>query len=124
MEAQGPQALGLVGIAPEAAGGAAGRRDRRPAVGGAVARGQGEPVEEAPQPAVPFETGLAELERIVHDLEAGDLGLEQSLQLYERGVALVRSCAAQLDAAEARVKVLALDEEGRPVLLPLQEEGA
>ena len=118
MEAQGPQALGLIGIAPEAADGAAGRRDKRPA------RGQGETAEEAPQPAVPFETGLAELERIVHDLEAGDLGLEQSLQLYERGVALVRACAAQLEAAEARVKVLALDEEGRPVLLPLQEEGA
>ena len=73
---------------------------------------------------VPFEAGVAELERIVRELESGDLGLDQSLALYERGVALVRACGAQLDAAEARLQVLTLDAAGRPVLRPLEESGA
>ncbi len=73
---------------------------------------------------VPFEAGVAELERIVRELESGELGLDQALALYERGVALVRSCGAQLDAAEARLQVLTLDAGGRPVLRPLEESGA
>jgi|BEDMetMinimDraft_2_1075160.scaffolds.fasta_scaffold13867_2 exodeoxyribonuclease VII small subunit len=73
---------------------------------------------------VPFEEALEELERIVRELERGDLGLDQSLALYERGVALVRACAAQLDAAEARVRVLSIDGDGRPVLAPFEETGA
>jgi exodeoxyribonuclease VII small subunit len=121
MDAQVPQALGLAGIAPPST--ASGRRERRVgAVAPAAGRAEEEPPAEA-GPAIPFEAGLSELERIVRDLEAGELGLEESLRLYERGVALVRACAAQLDAAEARVKVLTLDEEGRPTLQPLPTEG-
>ena len=53
-----------------------------------------------------FEGAIAELETIVHKLEAGDLALEQSLQLYERGVRLSRYCHARLEEAERRIEVL------------------
>jgi exodeoxyribonuclease VII small subunit len=73
-----------------------------------------------------YEQAVAELEAVVARLEGGDLALEEALRLFERGVALARHCAAQLDAAERQVELLSLDEEGRPVLrpLPLAEEGA
>jgi len=57
-----------------------------------------------------FETAIAELESIVKKLEQGDLPLEQSLELYERGVQLSRFCHAKLEEAERRIEVL--DERG------------
>ncbi len=71
-----------------------------------------------------FEAAMAELERIVRDLETGALGLDEALRLYERGVALVRLCGGQLDGAEARLRVLTLDGEGNPVLAALEGPGA
>ena len=53
-----------------------------------------------------FEAALAELEEIVKKLEAGDLALEASLALYERGVELSRFCHARLEEAERRVEIL------------------
>ena len=53
-----------------------------------------------------FEAAIAELETIVKKLEDGDLALEQSLQLYERGVQLSRFCHAQLEQAEKRIEIL------------------
>jgi len=53
-----------------------------------------------------FETAIAELEIIVKKLEDGDLTLEQSLELYERGVRLSRYCHGRLEEAERRVEVL------------------
>ncbi|MFN8058916.1 MAG: exodeoxyribonuclease VII small subunit [Vicinamibacterales bacterium] len=53
-----------------------------------------------------FETAVAELESIVKTLEAGDLPLERSLQLYERGIQLSRYCHGQLDDAERRIEIL------------------
>jgi exodeoxyribonuclease VII small subunit len=53
-----------------------------------------------------FEAAIAELESIVKTLEAGDLALEQSLALYERGVQLSRFCHARLEAAEKRIELL------------------
>jgi exodeoxyribonuclease VII small subunit len=53
-----------------------------------------------------FEAAIAELETIVKKLEEGDLSLETSLQLYERGVQLSRFCHSQLEAAERRIDVL------------------
>jgi len=53
-----------------------------------------------------FEAALAELEEIVKKLEAGDLTLEASLALYERGVELSRFCHARLEDAERRVEIL------------------
>jgi exodeoxyribonuclease VII small subunit len=53
-----------------------------------------------------FEGAIAELESIVKKLEEGDLPLETSLQLYERGVQLSRFCHAQLEQAEKRIEIL------------------
>ena len=53
-----------------------------------------------------FETAIAELESVVKKLEEGDLPLEQSLSLYERGVQLARFCHERLEAAERRIELL------------------
>ena len=58
-----------------------------------------------------FEEQLAELEKIVEQLEHGDLALEQSVNLFERGVHLSNACKAQLSNAESRVQVLMDPEE-------------
>ncbi len=61
-----------------------------------------------------FETALAELESIVKTLEEGDLPLERSLALFERGVELSRLCQARLEDAERRLEVLNERGELRP----------
>jgi len=53
-----------------------------------------------------FEAAIAELESVVRKLEEGDLPLEQSLALYERGVQLSRFCHARLEDAERRIEIL------------------
>lgn len=53
-----------------------------------------------------FEAALGELEQVVTQLERGELKLEESLQLFERGVALTRECRSSLDSAELKVKAL------------------
>ena len=57
-----------------------------------------------------FEAAIAELESLVKKLEEGDLPLETSLKLYERGVQLSRFCHSRLEDAERRIEVL--DERG------------
>ena len=61
-----------------------------------------------------FETAISELESIVRKLEEGDLALEQSLALYERGVYLSRFCHARLEEAERRIEVLSERGELKP----------
>lgn len=53
-----------------------------------------------------FEAALAELERTVKQLEEGDLSLDKSLALFERGVELSRYCHEQLGAAQRRIEIL------------------
>jgi exodeoxyribonuclease VII small subunit len=60
----------------------------------------------------PFETSLAELEAIVAKLETGDLPLEESLDLFEKGIKLSRECRARLAKAERRIEVLMKDADG------------
>lgn len=59
-----------------------------------------------------FESSLNELERIVKQLEDGDLPLEESLKLFEDGVKLSRECRERLTAAERRIEVLMKDADG------------
>ncbi len=61
-----------------------------------------------------FETAIAELDGIVRKLEEGDLPLERSLALYERGVQLSRFCHARLEDAERRIDILTERGEIRP----------
>jgi exodeoxyribonuclease VII small subunit len=65
--------------------------------------------------ALPFEKALAELEQIVQRLEKGDVALEESIRIYERGEALKGRCDALLREAEARVDKITSDAQGRPV---------
>jgi len=58
------------------------------------------------KPVETFETCLDELEKVVRELEGGDLALERSLELFERGIGLSDSCRKQLEAAETRVEML------------------
>jgi exodeoxyribonuclease VII small subunit len=51
-----------------------------------------------------FEDAFARLEEILHSLEMGDLPLEESLSLYEKGASLAAYCARKLDEAELRVR--------------------
>ena len=69
-----------------------------------------------------FEAGLQALEKIVRDLERGDLPLEESLKLFEEGVRLSRECQERLNQAERRIEVLLRNGEGRPVLSAFDED--
>ena len=61
-----------------------------------------------------FEEALTALEAIVQDLEGGEVPLDQSIAIYERGEALKTHCGELLKAAEDRVEKIKLDREGRP----------
>jgi exodeoxyribonuclease VII small subunit len=70
-----------------------------------------------------FQESLLELERLVRDLEDGQLGLEDALDRYERGIGLIKSCHQQLRQAEQRIALLAgIDEEQQPILQPFKHE--
>jgi len=59
-----------------------------------------------------FEKALEELESIVKKLEAGEVELEQSISIYERGAALKAHCEAKLKDAELKVEKIVLGEDG------------
>ena len=59
-----------------------------------------------------FEDAMKELEDIVKRLESGDLSLEESLKIFEEGIALSRYCFTKLEEAEKRVSILIKDEKG------------
>ena len=69
-----------------------------------------------------FESALAELEIIVAKLEQGDLALEQSLALFERGVQLSRLCTRRLEDAERRIEILTERGDVRPAPAALTPE--
>ena len=68
-----------------------------------------------------FEASLQELERIVKELEKGDLPLEQSLQLFESGTRLSADCKRQLEEAESRVEIL-IKRGGEVTPIPFNPE--
>jgi exodeoxyribonuclease VII small subunit len=63
--------------------------------------------------AMSFEQALAALEAIVQQLERGDVPLDQSIGLYERGEALRATCQQRLDAAQARIERIVTAADGR-----------
>lgn len=68
-----------------------------------------------------FESALQQLEGIVKELESGDLPLEKSLELFEKGMELSESCRKQLSAAETRVEML-LKKQGKVEAVPFELE--
>ena len=69
-----------------------------------------------------FESQLASLERIVRELERGDLPLEQSLELFEQGVKLSRECQERLNEAERRIEVLLRGGDGSTIAVPFESD--
>ena len=65
-----------------------------------------------------FEQAAAELERIVQQLESGEVELERSIEIYERGAALRAHCEAKLKTAELKVEKLVKGEDGQPATEP------
>jgi exodeoxyribonuclease VII small subunit len=61
-----------------------------------------------------FETAMAELEQVVTQLERGDVALDASIALYERGAALKAYCEAKLKSAEEKVAAITLNGDGQP----------
>lgn len=70
---------------------------------------------ETPVGGMTFEAAMAELEAIVGKLEKGDVKLEDSIALYERGAALKARCESLLKEAEARIERIRLSADGKPV---------
>ncbi|PZO78943.1 MAG: exodeoxyribonuclease VII small subunit [Mesorhizobium amorphae] len=65
--------------------------------------------------AMSFEQALDALERIVDDLERGEVPLDESIRIYERGEALKAHCDRLLRSAEEKVEKIRLSREGKPV---------
>ncbi len=68
-----------------------------------------------------FESCLDELEKVVKELEGGDLSLDRSLELFERGMHLSDACRKQLEEAETRVEML-IRKEGKLVAEPFRPD--
>ncbi|MFM7151810.1 MAG: exodeoxyribonuclease VII small subunit [Gemmataceae bacterium] len=75
------------------------------------------------EPSLSFEEALAELEKIVSDLEEKQVSLETSISRYEQGVNLICQCQQLLQEAELKImKISGVDEAGNPVLEPFEHE--
>lgn len=69
---------------------------------------------ETPVEEMSFEQAMAELEKVLGQLERGDVALDDSISLYERGAALKARCEAKLKEAEEKVAAITMDAEGKP----------
>lgn len=67
-----------------------------------------------------FETSLSQLEQIVQSMESGELGLEQSLQQFEKGIKLAKNCQNALSNAELKVNQL-IEDNGLQQSIPFEE---
>jgi exodeoxyribonuclease VII small subunit len=80
---------------------------------------------ELPCDAPTFEQALADLERIVRELEDGKIGLEESLARYEQGVALLKRCYGQLRQVEQKIVQLSgVDGDGNPITKPFDHSAS
>jgi len=70
---------------------------------------------------VDFERALDELEKLVERMEEGELSLEESLKLYERGMELSKACQKALDAAEKRIRILS-EQDGKSELVSFESD--
>ena len=68
-----------------------------------------------------FEEALKKLERIVEDLEKGDLSLDEALKKYQEGIELSRQCSQRLDSAKKKIDILTKNKKGEFELKPLDD---
>lgn len=71
---------------------------------------------------IQFEEAMKRMEEVVRRLEAGDIPLEEALELYQEGVQLSRVCAQKLDAIETQISQI-LEEDGQVKQKPFLLEG-
>ncbi len=69
---------------------------------------------DTPVSEMTFEQAMSELEQVLSQLERGDVALDESIALYERGAELKKRCEAKLKEAEEKVAAITLDAEGNP----------
>ncbi len=69
---------------------------------------------DTPVDEMSFEQAMAELEQVLSQLERGDVALDDSIKLYERGAELKKRCEAKLKEAEEKVAAITLDGDGNP----------
>ena len=69
---------------------------------------------ETPVPEMSFEAAMAELDQVVAKLERGEVALEDSIKLYERGAELKAHCEAKLKDAEEKVEKISVGNDGKP----------
>ncbi len=72
-------------------------------------------------PTQTFERAIRQLEKIVEELDAGDIPLEKALKKFEEGMRLSRFCSEKLDETERKVTILLQDQEGHVIEEPFRE---
>ena len=73
---------------------------------------------------IKFEKAIQRLEKIVDDLETGEMDIDKSLEIFEEGIKMSRVCSKKLNEAEAKIEKLTKDQKGELVteLFPLEDE--
>ena len=73
---------------------------------------------------IKFEKAIQRLEKIVDDLETGELDIDKSLEIFEEGIKMSRVCSKKLSEAEAKIEKLTRDQKGELVaeLFPVEDE--
>ena len=73
---------------------------------------------------IKFEKAIQRLEKIVDDLETGELDIDKSLEIFEEGIKMSRDCSKKLGEAEAKIEKLTRDQKGELVaeLFPVEDE--
>ena len=71
---------------------------------------------------IKFEEALKKLEKIVEELERGDLSLDEALKKYQEGIELSRACSQRLEAAKKKIDLLTKNKKGEFELKPLDEK--
>ena len=74
---------------------------------------------------IKFEKAIQRLEKIVDDLETGELDIDKSLEIFEEGIKMSRVCSKKLSEAEAKIEKLTRDQKGELVaeLFPVEDDG-
>jgi len=73
---------------------------------------------------IKFEKAIQRLEKIVEDLEKGEMDIDKSLEIFEEGIKMSRVCSKKLNEAEAKIEKLTKDQKGELVteLFPVEDE--
>lgn len=72
-------------------------------------------------PEIKFEEAIKKLEKLVEDLEKGDLSLDEALKKYQEGIELAHLCAQRLESAKRKIDVLVKNKKGEFELKPLED---